>query len=69
MATKKEIIYSTIENKGKDVKNAPFWKDCHHPDDITNKMLKNGKQWYKYHVKFDGTVPIMVTKTEKIKKY
>jgi hypothetical protein len=64
-----EIVLSTIENKGNDVKNAPFWKDCYHKDEVTNDMLTNGKQWYEYHVKFDGLKPIQLTKTNKLRKY
>ena len=64
--TTKEIIYSTIPNEGKDINNAPFWKECYHPDEVTPEMLKNGKQWYKYSVKFQNTVPIQLTKVEKI---
>ena len=62
-----EIVLSKIENSGKDVKNAPFWKECYHEDEVTEEMLKNwDKKWYKYHVKFDGLVPVQITKSEKI---
>ena len=61
-----EIVLSTIEYKGKDPVNADFWKECHHEDEVTPEMRTNGKQWYKYHVKFDATKPIQITKTERI---
>ncbi len=61
-----EKVYSTIKNEVKEAKNAAFWKDCYHEDELTQEMLKNGKQWYLYHVKFDGLKPIMITKSEKI---
>lgn len=63
-----EIVLSTIEYKGKDVATAPFWKQCYHKDEVTTEMLTNGKQWYEYHVKFDGLKPIQITKTNKLKK-
>jgi|AntAceMinimDraft_18_1070375.scaffolds.fasta_scaffold114133_3 hypothetical protein len=63
-----EIILSTIENKGKDIINAPFWKNCYHNDEVTQEMRMNGKQWYEYYVKFDGLKPVQLTKTKKIKK-
>jgi len=63
-----EIVLSTIENTGKDIVNAPFWKECYHRDEVTEEMLGNSKQWYEYHVKFSGLVPIQLTKTNKLKK-
>jgi len=63
-----EVILSTIENVGKDIANAPFWKECYHKDEVTEEMLSNGKQWYEYHIKFENTVPIQLTKTNKLKK-
>ena len=61
---KKEIVFSTIEYKGKDAVNADFWKECYHPDD--NPDLVNGKKWFKYHVEFMGLTPIQITKRETI---
>jgi hypothetical protein len=61
-----EIVLSTIEYRGKDLVNADFWKECYHEDEVTPDMRVNGKQWYKYHVKFQNTTPIQITKTEKI---
>jgi len=63
-----EIVLSTIENQGKDVKNAPFWKECYHKDEVSDEMLKSGKQWYEYHIKFENTVPVQLTKTNKLRK-
>jgi len=58
-----EVVLSTIENVGKDIANAPFWKECHKKEDVTKEMLSSGKVWYEYHVKFENTVPIQLTKT------
>ncbi len=58
-----EVVLSTIENVGKDIANAPFWKECFHKDEITPLMKASGKVWYEYHVKFDGLKPIQLTKT------
>jgi len=63
-----EIVLTTIKNSGKDVKTAPFWKECYHEDEVSQEMLDNGKQWYKYYVKFDNTVPIQLTKEVKLKR-
>jgi hypothetical protein len=61
-----ETVLSTIEYKGKDPVNADFWKQAYHEDEVTPEMKINGKQWYKYHVKFEGLNPIQITKSEKI---
>ena len=62
-------ILSTTENVGKDIANSPIWTgERYHKEDVTEEMLSNGKQWYEYHVKFDGLVPIQLTKTNKLKK-
>lgn len=62
-----EKVYSPIVMKGNDIKTAPFWKDCYHEDEVDIKKIKSGdKQWYVYHVKFNGLDPIQLTKTEKI---
>lgn len=63
-----EKVLSTILYEGKDAENAPFWKECFHEDELTSDMKLNGKQWFAYHVKFDGLKPVMITKIEKIKK-
>jgi len=67
---KDEIILSTVEVKGKDVANlAPVWKgERYHKEDVTEEMLGNGKQWYEYHVKFDGLTPKILAKTNKLRK-
>jgi hemerythrin len=65
---KTETVLSTIENSGKDVANAPFWKECYAKEEVSKEMLSNGKQWYEYHVKFDDLKPIQITKTNKLKK-
>jgi len=67
---KTEVILSTVEVTGKDVKNLdPVWKgERYHKEDVTQEMLSNGKQWYEYHVKFDGLSPTQITKTNKLKK-
>lgn len=61
-----ETILSPIKNETKEVEKASFWTECYHEDEVTPQMLKNGKDWYRYHVKFDGTKAIQITKTEKI---
>jgi len=65
-----EIVLSTVAVEGKNVENlAPVWKgERYHKEDVTEEMLGNGKQWYEYHVKFDGLTPIQLTKTNKLKK-
>jgi len=63
------IILSTEENvKKSDM--SKLWKAeyRYHKEDVTEKMLSNGKQWYEYHVQFDNTVPIQLTKINKLKK-
>lgn len=64
---KTESVFSTIEYKSKDIKNATFWKECYHIDDLSADLLNNGKQWFEYFVKFDGVTPIQITKVKKLK--
>ena len=33
------VVLSTIENKGKDIAKAPFWKEAYHKDEVTKEML------------------------------
>jgi len=61
-----ETVLSTIEYTGKDAQKADFWKDCYHEDEVTPEMRTNGKQWFKYHVKFENLTPVQITKTEKV---
>ena len=64
---KTEKIYSQVELKGKDVITQPFWDKCFHEEDVTPEMRESsGKQWYCYHVKFDGLTPIQITKKKKV---
>ena len=67
---KTEVILTTTEMKGKDIVNAPFWNSEHiyHKEDVTEEMLRNGKQWYEYHVKFSSLTPLFISKTNKLKK-
>jgi len=61
------IVLSMIENEGKDIVNAPFWKEAYHKDEVTKEMLQNGKMWYEYHIKFSGLQPIQLTKTNRLR--
>jgi hypothetical protein len=64
-----EIVLTTVEHKGKDIVNSEIWKgERYHKEDVTKEMLGNGKQWYEYHIKFDGLKPIQLTKTNKLRK-
>jgi len=62
------IILSTEENvKKSDM--TPLWKGVrYHKEDVTEEMLANGKQWYEYHVKFEGLTPKILAKTNKLRK-
>ncbi len=63
------IIVSTEENvKKSDM--SQLWKAEHryHKKDVTEAMLANGKQWYEYHVQFNGVIPVQLTKTNKLRK-
>ena len=55
-----EKIYSPILDKNihKNISNSPIWEDCYHETDDkpTNKKL------ICYQIKFDGLIPIQVTK-------
>jgi hypothetical protein len=67
--TKVEVILSTEENvKKSDMSRLWNAEHRYHKEDMTTAMLGNGKQWFEYHVKFENTVPIQLTKVNKLRK-
>ena len=59
-----EIVYSPVQDKNikNDIKNSPIWKKCYHENEITDEIRMKHHEWYVYHVKFDGLLPIQITK-------
>lgn len=57
-----EQVYSNIwdENIKKDVNNSPIWQECFKNEDKPRDVK------YKYTIKFDGLVPVQVTKIQKL---
>lgn len=57
-----EQVYSNIwdENIKKDVNNSPIWKECFKNEDKPENVK------YKYTIKFDGLIPVQVTKIQKL---
>ena len=59
---KTEIIWTTTENKGKDLWNSPLWKGCYADDEMTDEIRKSKNKWFIYYIKFQGLIPIMISK-------
>lgn len=65
-----EIVWSPIKDTSKkDIKKSPIWKQCYKDEEMTKEITSITETWYRYEVKFDGLVPVQVTKisTERIK--
>ena len=60
-----ETVYSPIEDKDirNNLQNSPIWKEAYKAEEI--ELFPN-KQMYSYKIKFDGTKPIQVLKTERL---
>lgn len=64
-----EQVYSPIKDLDirKNVDESLIWKTCFKKEEFTDKLLKQYKTAYIYTIKFDGTVPVQVSKIKKIK--
>lgn len=62
-----EVVYSPIEDKSKDIEKSSIWKNAWHLDEIDEKAKARYSNWWEYHIKFEGTKPIQLTKTKKVK--
>jgi hypothetical protein len=62
-----EKIYSPINDQKirQNLQNSPIWNECYHEDEIADI----NKQLYCYSIKFEGLLPIQVTKITKPKFY
>jgi len=59
-----EIVWTPTKHVGKDLKNSPLWNGCYDYTEMTTELKATKNRWFIYHVKFDGLVPVMITKTE-----
>ena len=67
---KEEVVYSPINDHRvkANLTTSPIWKTCYKEEEVTKKVIeKHGNRMYAYTIKFDGLVPIQVTKIKKIK--
>lgn len=67
-----ENVYSSIDDDfiKQNLKKSPIFKNCHKEEEFkANKkgILKTHTKMFCYTIKFDGTVPVQLTKVEKIK--
>jgi hypothetical protein len=62
----KEVVWTPTKHVGKDLKNSPLWDGCFREDEMTPDIQRSNKKWYVYTIKFDGLVPIQITKTKEI---
>jgi len=61
-----EVVFSPVFDKDiqKNIINSPIWKEAYKPDEIVG--IK--KTLHEYHIKFDGLIPIQVTKLKKVRR-
>ena len=59
-------VYSPVFDKNiqRDINNSPIWKEAYHADEIGEVK----KPLTEYTIKFDGLVPIQVTKIKNLKR-
>ncbi len=61
-----EKVYSPVEDKN--IKNrlveSPIWKKCYKKEELTEEVLGSVQRMFEYTIKFDGLVPVQVTKVK-----
>lgn len=61
-----EIVMSPVKDTdlSKNLNSSPIWKNknAYKPEEVTDEVRKKHEHWYEYHIKFDGLIPIQVTK-------
>jgi len=62
-----EEVWTPIKHEGKDLKNSPIWAKCYKPEEVDAEIRKTWNEWYVYTIKFDGLIPIQITKVRKLK--
>lgn len=49
------------------IEESEIWKNAYKPEELTEKVRRMHPTWYKYVIKFSGTIPVQCTKTDIIK--
>ena len=60
------IVFSPVENTSKDIATSAIWKNAWHKEEIDVQAMNKWSTWWKYTIKFDGLLPIQLTKTQKL---
>lgn len=63
----KEEIYSPIEDleMSKNLGDSPVWKLCFRKEELNTVDAQKHREMWKYSVKFDGLIPVQLTKIER----
>jgi len=63
-----ETILSPIkdEKMNSHLNDSEIWKNAFHLEEVTEEIRKKYPKWYLYKVKFDGVVPIQMTKFQEL---
>lgn len=64
--TTDELIYSPVEDNGKNIANSPIWKNAWHRDEITPEAVNKFHNWWEYAIRFDGLKPQQLLKVKKV---
>jgi len=59
-----EVVLSPIKDEkiNSNINNSPIWKKAFKPEEVTEEVRHKHNKWFQYYVKFDGLIPIQVTK-------
>ena len=59
-----EIVLSPIrdERMNSHIAESEVWKNAYHVDEVTEEIRAKHNNWFEYHVKFEGTKAIQMTK-------
>ena len=63
-----EIVLSPIKDDkmNSHIKESEVWKNAYHEGEVTEELRYKFSKWYEYHVKFEGTTAIQMTKFKEI---
>jgi hypothetical protein len=59
-----EIVLSPIKDDKMQshIAESEVWKNAYHEDEVTEEIRAKHNKWYEYHIRFEGTKAIQVTK-------
>ena len=63
-----EVVLSPVldDKMQSHITESEVWKNAYREDEVTEEIRNKYNRWYEYHVRFDGTKAIQVTKFREI---